>query len=32
MRLSGDKSVDYVITEEQKQAMQRMLDYYKFVE
>ncbi len=32
MRLSGDKSVDIVITEEQKQAMQRMLDYYKFVE
>lgn len=32
MRLSGDKSADYVITEEQKQAMQRMLDYYKFVE
>ena len=32
MRLSGDKSKDYIITEEQKQAMQRMLDYYKLVE
>lgn len=32
MRLSGKYSEDIVITEEQKQAMQRMLDYYKFVE
>lgn len=32
MRLSGDKFVDIVITEEQKQAMQRILDYYKFVD
>lgn len=32
MRLSGKYNEDFIITEEQKQAMQRMLNYYKFVE
>ncbi len=32
MRLSGKYHEDYIITEEQKQAMQRILDYYKLVE
>lgn len=32
MRLSGKYHKDFIITEDQKRAMQRMLDYYKFVE